>query len=290
MNKFKHVVVSAMTLISPMLNTRFIYRLKFGKSLDLNNPKTLNDKILWLKFNTYKNNPIIKQCADKLAVREYEESRGEAQLLNKLIGYYERVEDIPWDELPDKFALKLNTGCACNIICSDKSKLDIELTKQTIRKWLKGNYWLEYSEMQYKGVKKYILVEEYLGDEEGNLPLDYKFYCLNGESKFVMVCADREIGKTAKFYYFDKNWNMMPYTQDALDEPNKVIPKPEMIDEAFACAERLSKEFPFVRVDLYIVGKKIYFGELTFTPSAGMDEERLPTTDLILGEMLKLPK
>ena len=218
------------------------------------------------------------------------ESRGEAQLLNKLIGYYERVEDIPWDELPDKFALKLNTGCACNIICSDKSKLDIELTKQTIRKWLKGNYWLEYSEMQYKGVKKYILVEEYLGDEEGNLPLDYKFYCLNGESKFVMVCADREIGKTAKFYYFDKNWNMMPYTQDALDEPNKVIPKPEMIDEAFACAERLSKEFPFVRVDLYIVGKKIYFGELTFTPSAGMDEERLPTTDLILGEMLKLPK
>ena len=290
MNKFKHVVVSAMTLISPMLNTRFIYRLKFGKSLDLNNPKTLNDKILWLKFNTYKNNPLIKQCADKLAVREYVESRGEAQLLNKLIGYYERVEDISWDELPDKFALKLNTGCACNIICSDKSKLDIELTKQTIRKWLKGNYWLEYSEMQYKGVKKYILVEEYLGDEEGNLPLDYKFYCLNGESKFVMVCADREIGKTAKFYYFDKNWNMMPYTQDALDEPNKVIPKPEMIDEAFACAERLSKEFPFVRVDLYIVGKKIYFGELTFTPSAGMDEERLPTTDLILGEMLKLPR
>ena len=290
MNKIKHIVVSTMTLISPMLNTRFIYRIKFGKPLDLKNPKTLNDKILWLKFNTYKNNPVIKQCADKYAVREYIEKLGEGELLNELIGCYEKVDDIPWSMLPDRFALKLNTGCACNIICTDKRDLDIEETKRILRKWLKANYWLEYSEMQYKGVKKRILIEKFLGDDEGNLPLDYKFYCFNGESKYVMVCTDREIGKTAKFYYFDKKWNMMPYTQDALDNPHTVIPKPEMIDEAFECAERLSKGFPFVRVDLYIVGKKIYFGELTFTPSAGMDEERLKTTDLILGEMLKLPE
>ena len=127
-----------------------------------------------------------------------------------------------------------------------------------------------------------------MGDENGNLPLDYKFYCLNGESKYVMICTDREIGKTAKFYYYDKNWKMMPFTQDAIDNPKAILEKPDLIDEAFDYAEKLAKGFPFVRVDLYIVGNKIYFGELTFTPSAGMDKERLPYTDRVIGEMLEL--
>lgn len=118
---------------------------------------------------------------------------------------------------------------------------------------------------------------------------DYKFYCMNGKSMYVMVCEDREIGKKAKYFYFDKAWNMMPYSQDALDDPDRVIPKPEGIDLAFEYAEKLSKEFPFVRVDLYIVDGKVYFGELTFTPSAGLDTGRLPATDRILGDQLVLP-
>ena len=104
-----------------------------------------------------------------------------------------------------------------------------------------------------------------------------------------MVCEDREIGKKAKYFYFDKNWNMMPYSQDALDESGRIIPKPEGIDTAFEYAEKLSKDFPFVRVDLYIVNGKVYFGELTFTPSAGLDTGRLPSTDRILGDQLVLP-
>lgn len=279
-----------LTRISPKLNTDVTYYFKFHRRLDLNDPKTLNEKILWLKFNTYWNNSLVKQCADKYCVREYIKEKKCSEILNDLIGVYESVEDIQWDSLPKSFALKLNVGCGKNIIVLNKDELNISETKKILKKWLKEkDHYLGYSEMQYKGVKPYILIEKYLGGENGELPTDYKFYCFNGKAKYVMVCIDRVKGKHAKFYYFDENWKMMPFTEDALREPNKVISKPNGIDEAFKYAGILSSEFPFVRADFYIIHGKVYFGELTFTPSAGMDNGRLPTTDLFLGEMLLLP-
>ena len=283
------IVRSVLTLISPKLNTMVCYRVKFKRKLDLVHPVTLNDKILWLKFNTYWNNPIIKQCADKLRVREYLTEHGYGYLLNELIGVYYKVDEIDWASLPDRFAIKLNVGCGCNIIVSDKSKLDINKTKTKMKKWLKSNYWLGWSEMQYKDVKPCILIEKYLGGDSGELPEDYKFYCFNGKAKYVMVCVDREIGKHAAFYYFDRNWSMMPYSADYFANPDRIIPRPPLIDEAFEVAEKLSHEFPFVRTDLYVVDGKVIFGELTFTPSAGLDQSRLPETDRILGEQLELP-
>ena len=281
---------SILTMISPMLNTKVTYSCKFKRKLDLNNPQTLNEKILWLKFNTYWNNPTIKQCADKYRVREYIENKGMSEVLNSLLGVYEKPEDINWLELPKRFAIKLNVGSGCNIIVRDKNELNIEEIEKTIRKWLKSNYYLGYSEMQYKDVRPYILIEEYLGKEDGALPEDYKFYCMNGKSMYVMICAERENGDHAKYFYYDKNWNLMPYSEDALREPDYTLEKPENIDLAFEYAEKLSSEFPFVRCDLYIVRGKVYFGEFTFTPSAGMDVTRLKETDYILGEQLELPK
>lgn len=288
-SKMASIFRCTLTRISPMLNTKVTYAVKFKRKLDFDHPITLNDKILWLKFNTYWNNQLIKQCADKLRVRDHIESVGYPELLNRLIAAYKHVDEIEWDALPQQFALKLNVGCGCNIIVSDKSKLDIEATKKILRKWMKQKYYLEHSEMQYKDVEKYIIVEEYLGSETGALPEDYKFYCMNGKAKYVMLCADREIGKHAKYFYYDRDWNLMPYTSDALENPSFVMPKPENIDLAFDYAEKLSKDFPFVRVDLYIVDGKVYFGELTFTPSAGMDVSRLPSTDRMLGDQLELP-
>lgn len=281
---------SFLTIISPKLNTKVCYLVKFKRNLDLKHPITLNDKILWLKFNTYYDNPTIKQCADKLRVRDYLTNNGYGYLLNDLLGVYYNVDEIDWNTLPDRFALKLNVGCACNIIVPDKSKLDINKTKDTMKKWLKSNYWLGWSELQYKDVKPCILIEKYLGSDDGKLPEDYKFYCFNGKAKYVMVCVDREIGKHAAFYYFDRNWTMMPYSADYFDNPNRIIPRPPHIEEAFDVAEKLSKEFPFVRADLFIIDHKIVFGELTFTPSAGLDQSRLPETDKLLGEQLILPE
>lgn len=278
-----------LTRISPRLNTKVLYRYNFKKKLDLDHPVTLNDKVLWLKFNTYWNNETVKQCADKYRVRDYLQEKGFSELLVDLIGVYDDPEKIDWDILPDSFALKLNVGCGKNIIVNHKTELDIPKTVETMKAWMKEKYYLGHSEMQYKDVKPYILIERNLSADTGMLPDDYKFYCMNGKSMYVMVCEDREIGKKAKYFYFDKAWNMMPYSQDALDDPDRVIPKPEGIDLAFEYAEKLSKEFPFVRVDLYIVDGKVYFGELTFTPSAGLDTGRLPATDRILGDQLVLP-
>lgn len=287
---------STLTLISPRLNTKVTYKVKFGKKLDLNNPKTLNEKILWLKFNTYWKNEIIKECADKLRVRDYLEQRGLDYLLNDLIAVYEDVESIDFDKLPEQFAIKLNVGCACNYIVNDKSKIDVENLKNTMKKWLKKKYWLGWSEMQYKGVKPYILVEKYLGDEDSNLPVDYKFYCMNGKASSVMVCEDRDGIHHPKFFFMDRNWNKLPYTEEVFKYPDFYIEKPTNIEEAFEIAELLAKDFPFVRVDLYIVKNKIYFGELTFTPAAGMDTDfkymapgASKDTDTILGELLNLP-
>lgn len=178
-----------------------------------------------------------------------------------------------------------------------KSKLDIEATKNTMRKWLKNNYWLGWSEMQYKDVKPCILIEKYLGGDDGSLPVDYKFYCMNGKATSVMVCEERDGIHHPKFFFMDRKWNKLPYTEEVFKYPDFEIEKPESMDDAFEIAELLAKEFPFVRVDLYIVRNRIYFGELTFTPAAGMDTDfkfRAPgaikDTDTILGELLKLPE
>lgn len=281
--------------ISPKLNTKVTYYFKFKKILNLNNPETLNEKILWLKFNTYWKNPLIKQCADKYRVREYLEEKGYGDLLNPIIGVYDDVEKIDWDSLPQKFAIKFNVGCGKNIIVKDKRKIDIPQIKKEIQGWFGLNYWQAYSEMQYKDVKPYVIIEKYLASSDGELPEDYKFFCMNGKCVTVMICKDRVIGKRAKYFFLDREWNLLPYSQEALDSPNEYIPKPEKAFEAMQMAEKLAKEFPFVRVDFYIVNNQIYFGELTFTPAAGMDVELMLTppgenkdVDTILGEELVL--
>lgn len=281
-----------LTRISPTLNTRVCYLFKFKKRIDLKNPKTLNEKISWLKLHTYNGNPLVKQCADKYRVRQYIVDSGLEELLNPIYGIFTDVDDIDWDRLPDSFALKLNVGCDRNIIVPDKSTLDIQKTKETMRSWLKDNtYWVDYSELQYKGVTPCILIEKYLGDKEtGALPVDYKLYCFNGSPEYVMFCLGRENEGHPKFYFFDKNWKLARINRDSKAAPEGfTIEKPDCIDSLFEAAAILSKPFPFVRADFYIVENKPIFGELTFTPTAGMDTNRLPETDIMMGKMLKLP-
>ena len=121
-------------------------------------------------------------------------------------------------------------------------------------------------------------------------PNDYKVYCFNGVAKYVMVCVGREKGGHPMFLYYDQEWNLMPYSQDALDHPDIVIEKPKCLENLFYYANKLSKPFPFVRADFYCINDKVYFGELTFTPSGGYDNGRLEKTDRLLGDLLKLPE
>lgn len=283
-----------LTRISPVLNTRVHFYRKFGRKLDIVTPHTLNEKILKLKFEG--NNPLVKKCADKYTVREYVAEVGCAELLVPLIDVYDSVDEIRWEELPDKFAMKWNFGCGYNIICSNKAEFNEREMLRKMKMWeRKKNYYLLYSEMQYKDVDKKIIVEKYLDNGTSKLPEDYKFYCMNGVCRTVMVCKEREIGRRAKYFWLDRQWKLLPYSKEAIENPEEDIPKPACLEKAIEYAEKLAKNFKFVRVDLYIIGDNVFFGELTFTPAGGMDVDLLlkppgstKTVDEILGAYLQI--
>ena len=181
---------STLTRISPRLNTEIVYFFKFKRPINLKNPKTLDEKIQWLKLNTYLNNPLVKQCADKYKVRNYVKECGCEEILNELYGSYNTVDEIPWDKLPNSFVIKWNFGCGQNLIVKDKSKLIIEEAKQQLRNWynLHNTYYLYYSEMQYQGIPPKLICEKLIETEDGGLPVDYKLYCFNGKAGSKICC------------------------------------------------------------------------------------------------------
>lgn len=274
--------------ISPSQTSRLLYWRKFKRPLDLKAPKTLNEKIMWLKLNTYSCDPLVSQCADKWRVRDYVESVGWGKALNQIYGVWDSAAQIPWDTLPNSFVLKCNHGCGYNILCPQKEILDINNTTQRINKWMHTDFWRYYAELQYQDIPKRILCEKYLGDGK-RLPRDYKVYCFHGRPLYILVCDGRELQRT-RFYFFDSDWNFCPITQDGLTVPTDFsMRKPMCFHEMLACAARLSKPFPFVRADFYEVEGRLVFGELTFTPSGALDTRRLPETDIMFGRLLKLP-
>lgn len=278
-----------LTRISPRLNTIMLFPRMKGYKLNLDNPQTLDEKIQKLKLESYATDPLIIQCADKYAVRQYIKERGCSDLLVPLIAAYDKVEDINWEDLPQAFAMKWNFGSGFNIICPDKSKLDIEATKRRMKKWGKDKTcYLNFSEMHYKAMPRKIVVEEYLKPEHGVQPDDYKIYCFNGVPKYILLCTGREFGRP-KFYFFDENWTLARINRDSKAAPEGfTYPRPSCLDKLLESARTLSEPFKFVRADFYVVNGKVYFGELTFTPNAGIDNNRLRETDLMFGKLLKL--
>jgi len=280
-----------LTLISPKLNTQVLYRLKFGKWLDWTHPQTSNEKILWLKLHTYYKNPLITQCADKYAVRDYVNHHGCGDILNDLYGVWTDPKEIDFDQLPDKFVLKSNYFYHMNLVVTDKKQLDIPATRRLLQSWMRSNGHLLCAEMQYAGMEKKIIAERYIETSNGDAPADYKVYCCNGQPTYVMVCIGRSATEQPKFYYFDIAGHLQrEMTKDGLEAPADFhYDIPAGWDKMIACAKQLSAPFPFVRTDFYIEQGKVIFGELTFTPAAGLDTGKLAYTDKLLGDMITLP-
>jgi len=273
--------------ISPRLYSQYLYRRITGKRLDLKQPEGMNQKLMWLKLNRYGDNPLVARCADKYAVRDYVRECGLDSILIELYGVWERAEDIPWEALPDKFVLKCNHGCGYNLFCADKQSFDTRAAAAQLTEWLQRDYWLEWGETQYRTIPRRIVCERMMGDGI-HLPYDYKIYCFHGKPRYIMVCEERERGKP-RFYFVDTEWNFCPITHDGLEAPEGfTVQKPGTLEQMLAAAEKLSAPFEFVRVDLYEYGEKVLFGELTFTPSACLDMNRLPETEKLFGEMIEL--
>lgn len=284
-------LMKGITHISPTLNTKLQYYKCFHKRLDLSCPQTSNEKVLWLKLNTYYKNPLVTQCADKFEVRKYVEEKGLKDILNPIIGVYDRPEDINWDELPQKFALKSNYYYSYNIICTNKDKLDKTAAIKEMHEWAKSTGHLIASEMQYANIKRKIICEQYIETSDGNSPADYKIYCCNGKPTYVMVCIGRTKHEKPKFYYLDTEGHLQrEMTNDGLNAPADFhYDKPEGWDKMLYAAEILSAPFPFVRADFYLENGRVIFGELTFTPAKGLDTGKLSSTDRIIGNLIQLP-
>lgn len=286
--QMKITYLSFLTILSPKLNTKNFYKKRMGKDINLDNPQTFNEKIQWLKLNYLYPNELVTKCADKVLVRDYIKDIGCSEILNDIIKIYDDPSSINFDELPNKFVLKWNFGCGYNIICTDKNKLNKNVTIKMLKKWGKSKFHLHNSELHYKDIDRKIICEKFIEPEKGMLPEDYKFYCFNGKTEYVMICYGRENGKP-EFYFLDRDWKIAKINKrsSSLDSSFK-IEKPKMMDKMFEYADKLSKDFPFVRTDLYTTKDKVYFGELTFTPSAGLDTGYTEEGSTILANKINI--
>ncbi|MDC9596808.1 ATP-grasp fold amidoligase family protein [Xenorhabdus anantnagensis] len=292
MKKMKKFLFSILCHISPKFATQILFYKRLRTKLNLNSPKTFNEKLQWLKLNKYNDNKLVTICADKHAVRKYIHNLGLDHLLNEIYYTWDNEKKIAWNKLPEKFVLKCNHGAGYNIICNNKNSLDIKQTQKTLKKWMQENYWINTVELCYKNINKRIICEKLIETESGSLPYDYKVFCFDGTPKFVMVCTERETQKP-KYYFMTENWEILPYGLDYQNIKNTpTLQKPQGFEKLFKYAKKLSEPFPFVRVDFYLDNGNVIFGELTFTPAAGYDLElntpENPHVDLEIGKLLKL--
>ncbi|MBC8213228.1 MAG: carbonic anhydrase [Candidatus Marinimicrobia bacterium] len=253
----------------------------------MNNPVRFTEKLQWYKL--YYRNPLMTLCADKYKVREYIKSKKLDGILNHLIGVFENFDEIDFTSLPHRFVMKTTNGSGTNIICKDKSKFDIKDAKSKIETWLKRNNYASGREWCYKNIKPQIIIEEFLEDSMSSFEglNDYKFFCFNGRIEYIAVDVNREIAHRRNLYNI--NWNYIKvYGNDACSFGD-CLEKPKKIDEMLRVARKLSKDFPFARVDLYLVKNKIIFGELTFYPWTGYVSFTPDEFDFDLGEKLALP-
>lgn len=277
--------VMAYHVVPHTILSKLYFRIYLKESMDIKNPKKFNEKLQWLKLNYNSQNPLVVQCSDKYAVRQFIKDKGYGHILTNLIGVWEKAEDIDWDLLPNRFVLKCTHGCAYNILCQDKNSFDQKFAVKQLNSWLKENFASFNVELHYGKIKpRRIICEEYLGD----VIVDYKFFCFNGEPKFFYISSDLIHDRQAEIGFFYMDGSKMPMNRgDYKDIGN--IKMPEFLPEMIEASKELSRHFPFVRVDFFQVGKSYKFAELTFTPGACMMPLNPKEYDIEWGNMLNLP-
>lgn len=260
------------------------YKRRTGETLDLENPKTFNEKMQWLKL--YDSTPLKTQLADKYRVRPWIEEKIGEKYLVPLLGVWDDPEEIDFDALPNRFVLKANHGCKWNIIVKDKNKLDINKAKKQLKKWLNTNYaFCSGFELLYKDIEPKIIAEEYL-ENDGDL-YEYKVWCFHGKAHYIMFLSEREKGLKMNFY--DTNWNLQPFRY-SFPGTNKIIEKPDNLNEIIRLAEICAKDFNHVRVDFYRLNDgSLKFAEMTFSSYSGVCRWDPKEADFHMGNLLKLP-
>lgn len=257
---------------------QWFHKLYTGKPLDLENPKSFDDKVWWLKLNN--RDPLLTICSDKNAVREYVKECGYKDILIEQVGVYNSANEIDFNDFKEynEVIFKCTHGSGENFILSDKNRNDIKIFRKRFNYALKQNaYWFS-REWNYKNVKRKIVAEKIIRDKNGNLPLDYKFMCFDGEPKLLFLdigLYDDNLIYNENYprNVYDMDFNLLPVWETRKHSKNP-IEKPENFDYMIEIARKLSGPFPHCRVDLYNVDGKVCFGEITFYHGGGCNDIR----------------
>ena len=262
------------------------YRVKFGKELNLDNPKTFNEKLQWLKL--YDRRPEYTTMVDKYAVKDYVAKKIGDEYIIPTLGVWDRVEDIDFNSLPQQFVLKVTHDSGGLVICKDKMKLDIEKAKRKLNRSLKKDYFIASREWPYKDVPHRIIAEKYMSDNGAELA-DFKIHNFNGIPKIILVCRDRYSKTGLKEDFFNERWEHLDLSRPNCQHSEIEEPAPKELNEMLFLAKTLSKDIPFVRTDFYIIDHHVYFGEITFFPSSGLKPFEPDHWDSTLGSWIDLP-
>ena len=258
-----------------------------GEKLDLKNPKTFNEKMQVLKLRD--RDPTYTRMVDKVAAKAYVAERIGIEHIIPTLGVWNQIEDIDFDSLPNQFVLKCTHDSGGLVVCRDKSKLDYDFVCKLMRKTLRRNFYKYGREWPYKDVPRRIIAEEYMSDNEGDKEglTDYKIFCFDGEPEFVMTVRDRRTSKITHRWY-TKKWELTDLDIDGRGEKKIAESRPEQLEEMLEYARVLSKGLKHLRVDMYVIKGKVYFGELTFYHMSGTEAFYPKSWDMELGKYIHI--
>ncbi|MBR3365939.1 glycosyl transferase [Candidatus Saccharibacteria bacterium] len=252
-----------------------------GKKLNLDNPKTFNEKLQWLKL--YDRNPEYIKMVDKYKVKEYVAKKIGEEYLVPTFGVYDDFDEIDFGKLPKQFVMKATHDSGTVAICKNKKNFNRNNAKKVLQKSLRKNFYLQSREWPYKDVKPRIIVEGYLGN---NLN-DYKLFCFNGKPEIVLVCSDRQFD--LKETWFNRDFELLELVEGG-HRMDASLKKPLNFSKMLEFSKELAKDIPFVRVDFYEESGKLYFGELTFYPAGGYERFDPEVWNKKMGDMINLDK
>lgn len=264
------------------------FRANMGYWLDWNHPVTYNEKLQWLKINYH--NPLWTKLVDKYEVKEYVSSLIGEQYIIPTLGIWNSFDEIDFNSLPNQFVLKCTHDSGGLAICRNKSTFNIEKARKKIEKSLATNYYWREREWPYKNVKPRIIAEKYMEDSKTGELRDYKFFCFDGQVKYLFIASERNVkGTEVKFDFYDENFNHLDLKQKH-PMSSKVLEKPATFEEMKHLASLLSKGLPEARCDFYEVNGKIYFGEITFFHHGGMVPFHPSSWDKEFGSWIIIPE
>lgn len=257
-----------------------------GQKLNLDNPRTYNEKLQWLKL--YDSTPLKTKLADKYLVRDWVKEKIGEEYLVPLLGVWDSFDEIDFDALPQSFVLKANHGCGWNLIVKDKSQLDLQDAREKFNTWMGLNYaYCNGLELHYMNIRPRIIAEEYLENDHNDLR-DYKVFCFGGKAHHIMYLTDRKVGMKMSFY--DLEWNKQNFVY-SFPLNDQDVPRPQRLEELISVSEKLAQGFAHARVDFYILNDgTLKFGEITFTSATGTCKWNPPQQDRIYGDLIQLPK